>query len=273
MATYKLVDSDKLDAAMTATADAIREKTGSTDPIAWNAEKGMSEAVEPVFEAGKKAEYNAFWDEYQLNGKEADCRYMFSGVGWNEKTFNPKYSIDYNIISGSYMFYYSRKLDFDLVEFLKERNKVIIFKPYNDINNCFSYSKITRVGEISLLETNNTQIECFGNSEVKTIDLIRIKETTDLMYMFRNANKLENILFDGIIGNIINMQWCEKLTKNTITNIIETLSINAENKPLTLSQTAVNTAFETSPGSADGSISEEWLALANSKSNWNIALV
>lgn len=273
MATYKLVDSDKLDAAMTATADAIRAKTGSTDPIAWDAEKGMSEAVDPVFEAGKKSEYDAFWDAYQDNGTMRDYRYAFAGVGWNLNTFNPKYSIDDYIISGAYMFYYTRNLDIDLVEFLKERNKVIIVKPFNDINYCFSFSKITRVGEISLLETNSSQVECFGNSEVKTIDLIRIKENTALDYMFRGATKLENILFEGVIGNNINLQWCERLTKNTIINIIETLSINVENKPLILSQTAVNTAFETTAGAADGSTSEEWTTLIATKPNWTISLV
>lgn len=270
MAEYKLVDTEKLDSDLSAIGEAIRAKTGKEELLKL---EEMPEEIGEVFEAGKKAEYDAFWDAYQDNGTKQDYRYAFAGEGWNLNTFNPKYSIDDYIISGASMFCYTRNLDIDLVEFLKERNIVIKFMPFNDINYCFSYSKITRIGEISLLETNSAQVDCFGNSEVKTIDLIRIKENTDLDYMFRRATKLENILFEGVIGNNINLQWCERLTKNTITNIIETLSINAENKPLILSLTAVNNAFETSQGAADGSTSEEWLSLANSKSNWNIALV
>ena len=45
MPNYKVVDAVRLDAAMTATADAIREKTSGTDPIPWNADTGFAEAV------------------------------------------------------------------------------------------------------------------------------------------------------------------------------------------------------------------------------------
>lgn len=48
MAFDKLVDSAKLDAALTATADAIRAKTGSTEPIPWDAETGFKTTVESM---------------------------------------------------------------------------------------------------------------------------------------------------------------------------------------------------------------------------------
>lgn len=50
----KLVDSTKLDAALEATADAIREKTGDTDDIAFDlaTETGFAEAVEAIPSGG-----------------------------------------------------------------------------------------------------------------------------------------------------------------------------------------------------------------------------
>lgn len=52
MPNYKAVDAVRLDAAMTATADAIREKTSGTDPIPWNAETGFAESVAGITGGG-----------------------------------------------------------------------------------------------------------------------------------------------------------------------------------------------------------------------------
>ena len=48
MAYDKVVDSAVLDAAMTYTANRIRNKTGSTDQIAWNSAKGFGDAVDAI---------------------------------------------------------------------------------------------------------------------------------------------------------------------------------------------------------------------------------
>lgn len=51
MALDKVVDSALLDGALTATADAIREKTGGSDLIPWDATKGFADVVSGI-EAG-----------------------------------------------------------------------------------------------------------------------------------------------------------------------------------------------------------------------------
>ena len=58
----RVVDSAVLDGAMTATANAIREKTGSTERIAWDETKGFTAPVDEVYEAGRKAADEAFWN-------------------------------------------------------------------------------------------------------------------------------------------------------------------------------------------------------------------
>ena len=48
MAYDKVVDSAELDAAMTYTANRIRNKTGGTDQIAWDSAKGFGDAVDAI---------------------------------------------------------------------------------------------------------------------------------------------------------------------------------------------------------------------------------
>lgn len=53
MAYDKLIDSAKLDAAMNATADAIRAKTGDTADIPWDESNGFADAISGIAEAVK----------------------------------------------------------------------------------------------------------------------------------------------------------------------------------------------------------------------------
>ncbi len=57
MAYDKVIDSAKLDSAMTATADAIRAKTGGSDTLPWDMDTGFASAVEAI-EAGGD---NSMW--------------------------------------------------------------------------------------------------------------------------------------------------------------------------------------------------------------------
>ena len=52
MAYDKVVDSTQLDAAMTYTANRIRNKTGGTDQIAWDSAKGFGDAVDAITGGG-----------------------------------------------------------------------------------------------------------------------------------------------------------------------------------------------------------------------------
>lgn len=106
------------------------------------------------------------------------------------------------------------------------------------------------------------------------LDLSSIKsdDNSSLLDFFQNSQNLREVRFKGSINTVMSMRNT-KLSKNSILSLIPCLSDEATDKALTLSQTAVDTAFETSSGAADGSTSEEWIALVDSKSNWTISLV
>ena len=107
---------------------------------------------------------------------------------------------------------------------------------------------------------------------LKRIRKLIVAETTQYSYNFGSCNSLEEITFEGIIGNNINFAPCKKLNKASITSIITHLSSTTSGKTLTLSKTAVNKAFATTEGGTDGSSSDEWAALIATKTNWTITL-
>lgn len=61
MAFDKVVDSAALDAAMTYTANRIRNKTGDTNQIAWDSAKGFGDAVDAISSGGGSSGVDENW--------------------------------------------------------------------------------------------------------------------------------------------------------------------------------------------------------------------
>ena len=71
MALYKVIDSDALDAGMTAVANAIRAKAGLTDPLAWP--DGFISAAESIQSSGGGGAKEPYIEEtYDANGNLID---------------------------------------------------------------------------------------------------------------------------------------------------------------------------------------------------------
>ena len=67
MAFDKVVDSAALDAAMTYTANRIRNKTGGTDQIMWDSAKGFGDAVDAITGGGNPFEMFKFLASFKLS--------------------------------------------------------------------------------------------------------------------------------------------------------------------------------------------------------------
>lgn len=67
MAFDKVIDSAKLDAAMTYTANRIRFKTGGTDQIAWDSAKGFGDAVDAITSGGNPFEVFESLESFALS--------------------------------------------------------------------------------------------------------------------------------------------------------------------------------------------------------------
>ena len=221
---------------------------------------------------GKQAEYNAFWDAYQQNGDTRDCDNMFSGRGWTNETFKPKYDI---IAQGTYMIF--RKTGIvDLGEALKACGKKIVID-----NTALQYTfNNTLLEVIDGIEFNkpigrfDSTFAYSGNLREIKMPLPITKDTLMGNGGFDGCNALEEVRFDGVIGTSgLNLRWSTKLSKASIINIIESLHDNLSGLYLTLSKTAVDNAFETSEGVADGSTSTEWSTLLGERPMWTISLL
>ena len=187
------------------------------------------------FEAGKQAEYDAFWDAYQQNGNKNFYTYAFYGNQWTDDIYKPKYLIKF---AG-----YTQQTYLD--------------------------SQITSTKVPIECSDGTTLHGVFRKAkQLKTIVRLKVAKDTSFVDTFKECSKLENLTLDGEIGkNGFDVQDCVNLSKDSIVIIINALSTTTTGLSITLSLTAVNNAFE------GGSTGTEWLALAGTRNNWTINLV
>ena len=237
-----------------------------------------------MFEQGKKAEYDAFWDIYQyaINGvsQRTTCAYMFAFGGWNDDTFKPKYSMPYMNNAGNM---FNTCAVTDLSTALERQGVVFDFSKCAQFASTFSYTKLTRVPTISTLGTTpaspfNSMF--YGSTQLHTIDKLILKSDGSQTFnnTFYNCTALENIVIEGVIGkNGFDLQYSPKLSKASIESVINALSSTTSGLSITLSAQAVRVAFQNynadGEGLGDGDASNAWEALKATKPNWTISLV
>lgn len=261
---------------LTGIGDAIREAEGTMEQIPV---PELKRRVAGVYRAGVKSEYDKMWDKLQNNGGTTyGSRGHFNGFLFSFRNFYPKYDIQI-VGDASYLFYAWETKPEHLGDFkgrLDECGVVLDTSGATSITSMFNYS---HMDNIPTIDCTGLTVECnsvFANSwgDMKTIERIVVKENVKFTNWFNNAQGLVDVLFEGVIGQSgLNLQWSQKLSKASITSVINALSVTTSGLAVTLSKTAVNVAFETVEGAADGLTCAEWTALANTKSNWIINLV
>jgi hypothetical protein len=222
-----------------------------------------TENIEKVYVAGKKTEYDAFWDSFQ--GEITDGAYLFAGRGWKDSNFRPKYNINIPNRPANNMF--CNSVLTNLEASLQECGVTLDLSLAQRLDNIFSNCKqLTRVPEITIGE-NCTNI---GNMFNGCLVLVTIRKLTfpnksmTVTNAFNTCYALENIEIGGTIAvSGLSFQHSTKLTKASITSIINALSTSTSGLTITFSKKAKEAAFT----------SAEWTTLVNTKSNWTIALV
>lgn len=237
------------------------------DIFADGKQDGISEGIAQ----GADAEKKRWWGIYQDYGNRTDCANMFSGRGWNDQTFTPKYDI---VSTNNYMmFRYCGIVDIEKA--LKDNSvKVII----NNGNLTITFnSMLTQIlGEVYFNTPITVMAQTFAyNSYLQEIrSELPVTEITTYNGVFDGCNELKEVRFSGTIGqNGLNFQWSRKLSKASFVSVISHFLDSASGLSATFSKTACDKAFETSVGANDGSTSTEWLNLIATKPNWSIKLV
>ena len=253
---------------LTAIGDAIREAEGTTElvPVV-----DMADRIKGVYDLGKKAQYDEYWDSVRYKMSDSSP-YLFTGRFWSTTTFKPKYDI---LPKGNSSYYfYNNGFNGDVVQLCSELGIRFDTSQVTLASLMFCWAQFTRLGVID--STNMTDIaNLFNNcTNLVTIDKWIITERISFRNAFNNDTKLENLTIEGTIGqNGFDVQWSTKLSKASITSIINALSTTTSGLIITLSKTAVNKAFATNAEATNGSSSNEWISLIASRNNWTISLV
>lgn len=276
---------------LTPIANQFRKILGTTKPInaqdfvdkinevkIFGYNEGMQDGYNKGVEDGKQAEYDAFWDSCQQNGNRTNYAYGFSGHGWNKETFRPKHPITMDGGGGAYCFFRANQvepfnadtaIDFDSIgiETSELTNATYMFANCNCKNITVDLSNCTSL---------NYTFNLSGGGYLDNITLKVSDKLTSVSNPFGTCQSLTKLTF--IEGSVIacngfNFQWSTLLSKASIINAINALSLATSKLSITFSLAAIKKAFETSSGANDGNTSTEWLNLIATKSNWTINLV
>ncbi len=215
-----------LNEKMTAIADAIRIKTGETEPL--NLET-MALEVPKVYnkgyESGKEKEWSDFWDNLQKYGERTfSWSSGFKGWMWNDNIFKPKYDIYY----GPQAFQECNIRD--LKGLTNGRGlKCVPLSATTSLDGTFRYSSCEVIPDLTTegwAATASQLTSTFRDMpDCHTIEGITSTETAVFNNAFTNSPKIANITWHGVIGNNIDFASCP-LTIDSCKSIIIGFIIN-----------------------------------------------
>ena len=176
---------------LTGIADAIREKTGSTEPVI---PEDMADKVGEVYEAGKAAEWSKFCDDFQNNGNRYNYELAFGGEYWNDERLK---KLKYPLMSSKgyvtpYMMF-SRSNIVDLATALnkEEDQLLVLYTAEYTFAKCY---QLKRIGRLKCTQyTAATFSVC---TALTTIDELTIDTSSGLSPFTSNTN-LTYVKFAG----------------------------------------------------------------------------
>ena len=218
----------------------------------------IAENEQKVYEAGKQAEYDRFWDAFQDNGNRTKYIYGFYGGGFDVNNFYPKYDI--KMVGDNTRAFYSLEKEehiFSLAERLRECGVVLDTSKATNLSYVFAFTKITEFPTIDLSSINPSGYQSYyslfsSNWHVKKIEKIIMNENTPISGWFTNCVGLEHLVIEGAIGqNGFHIAYSKNLTKESILSILKALYLGiTETKTITFStvhQTIIETDAECKP--------------------------
>ena len=214
---------------LTSLAAKFRAKLGTSGTIN---PQDFESKVDAVFDAGKKSEYDAFWDDYQSIGTRKNYNSAFAGEGWKQAVFKPKYTV--RPTAARNMFYRSNVTDTTLTGKLD-------LSAVTEISDFIAWSSVTKVPAINLSNVRNYPNALTNATKLVTAGNLTFPSTPfseSIATMFRQCVALENITITGTILNTgFDLHWSTKLTIESLTSILTALSKDssvASGKTITL---------------------------------------
>ena len=218
------------------------------------------------YQAGKKEEYDAFWNMIQDHGNRTDYGQAFRN--WRSRTeyLRPKYKVVPTASTSAMNTFYNceglKKVEAEYFDFSKKARGAYQGSGwYHTFTTCGELEEIEDIGIMPDTDLTNTFAHC---PNLKKIAMIRVDVNTVISSgIFEGCKSLESVTFDGEIGYGMNLKWSTKLDWKSIANIVTHLSDSVTGKTLTLSKTAVEST---------GTDMQSWHEFTWMKPNWTITL-
>ncbi|MBR5528075.1 MAG: hypothetical protein IKV97_03660 [Clostridia bacterium] len=199
----------------------------------------IAQNEQKVYDAGKHAEWEAFWDAAQENGSLTNMPYGFCSKVWNDTTFKPKYDIR-PVGNATSLFRYAQITN--LPGILEKQGIVIDFSNATNLEYLLQWSSVTRIGTVDCTGLTSLDLKSsFADCPIKTISELRLKPDIKFSNTFKNAKELENIIiadksgftagaygtgsgfdykYSPVIGNDLDLSSCTKLTWTSLVSVI-----------------------------------------------------
>lgn len=233
---------------------------------------GYEQGVADGIEQGKQEKSRSLMAAIQQGGERTAYNDMFSAPYWTDENFAPIYDI--RTSNGAKMF--NECGITDLRGILERQGVELDTSGTGNFSEFMKGSTITHSPVIDASAAAQLSQAFYNCQSLISIEKLIISSTGDVSFShaFYACYALVQLVIEGVIGkNGLDLRYSQKLSKASITSIINALSTTTTGLTVTLSKTAVDNAFATSEGLADGSNSEEWLALIATRQNWTISLV
>lgn len=256
----------------------------------------IAENVPKVFEAGVAQGYETgyregaqkapmtdndlFWHRYQDNGMRTNYDYAFSTRAyvshpeffWRTSEVKPKYPM--YVTSADHMFY---NLQGDYKELdLTQLGHELAFTGCKNLAYAFAKtSSIRHVGIIDASKAKDVQRLFFECTGLEKVDRLVVHKGLTWTGAFSACMSLENITIEGEIGHRVQFHRnMSSLSGSSIISIINALSDDVTEDNIGGEVVEPSVYFSSSNiekvfGSVD---SPTWLALVDSKPNWNFVL-
>ena len=212
-------------------------------------------------DAGRMAEYDRFWDDFQKEGSRNAYQYAF--INWNGEYIKPKYKIAPTKGGMPQMFYSNTKLKKIEAKYFDFSNLPAATYAGVDLYYTFQFcSNLEEIEDVGI-SANFFTGTFHGCNKLHTIAKLTVKETTTFSTdPFHSCTALEEIRFEGVIGKSLDLHWSTKLSMLSLASIVNALSKTASGQSITLPTTARQTYD-------NATFSGRWDELVAEYPNWS----
>lgn len=127
--------------------------------------------------------------------------------------------------------------------------------------------KLKAINAISTVDGWSGMANMFYLSSIESIEAFYPSKNTTFNGTFTQSYNLKRVIFESEIAvDKLNLGYSKSLDRDSIESVVKNLSLNTSGLSVTISETALNNAFEGGENNAD------WLDLIAGITNWNITI-